>query len=70
MKDDKSGRLSDADREALFAHVSRRRANAPAPKAVAPSIPGPDGATDFATLPGYEAASWCLEAPEQNEVTK
>ncbi|MDB5513021.1 MAG: 8-amino-7-oxononanoate synthase [Enterovirga sp.] len=54
MKDDKSGRLSNADREALFAHVSRRRANAPAPKAVAPSIPGPDGSTDFATLPGYK----------------
>jgi 8-amino-7-oxononanoate synthase len=54
VTDDKGGRLSAEDREALFAHVSRRRANAPAPKQTAISIPGPEGATDFTTLPGFK----------------
>jgi hypothetical protein len=38
------------------------------PELVASKLAGKD--IDFATLPGYEAASWGLEAPEQNEVTK
>jgi 7-keto-8-aminopelargonate synthetase-like enzyme len=51
---DKGAGLSAKDREALFAHVSRRRASAPPTRTGPVSIPGPDGATDFTTLPGFK----------------
>ena len=54
MTDDSGGGLSAEDREALFAHVSRRRASAPAPRVGPISIAAPEGATDFSTLPGFK----------------
>lgn len=54
MSDDKAGSLSAEDREALFAHVSRRRASAPASRVGPISIAAPEGATDFTTLPGFK----------------
>ncbi len=53
MSDDRAG-LSAEDREALFAHVSRRRASAPATRVGPVSIAAPEGATDFTTLPGFK----------------
>lgn len=47
------GRLSDAGREALLRHVTKRRAAAPAVRPVAPAITFPPDATDFTALPGY-----------------
>ncbi len=52
--DDRGGGLSAEDREALFAHVSRRRASAPAPRVGPVSVAAPEGATDFTTLPGFK----------------
>ncbi|MGA0597312.1 aminotransferase class I/II-fold pyridoxal phosphate-dependent enzyme [Enterovirga sp. CN4-39] len=54
MTEDRGGGLSAEDREALFAHVSRRRASAPAPRVGPASIAAPEGATDFTTLPGFK----------------
>jgi 8-amino-7-oxononanoate synthase len=55
LNESRSGRLSDGDREALFAHVSRRRTNPVQVRRAAPAEPAlPDGATDFTTLPGYK----------------
>lgn len=54
MTEDRGGGLSAEDREALFAHVSRRRASAPAPRVGPVSIAAPEGATDFTTLPGFK----------------
>jgi 8-amino-7-oxononanoate synthase len=54
VTDDSGGGLSAEDREALFAHVSRRRASAPAPRVGPISIAAPEGATDFSTLPGFK----------------
>jgi 8-amino-7-oxononanoate synthase len=55
VTDDRGGGgLSAEDREALFAHVSRRRAGAPAPRVGPVSIAAPEGATDFTTLPGFK----------------
>ncbi len=53
MTEDSAHRLSDADRQALFAHVSRRRTSEPKP-APAKVVAAPEGATDFTTLPGYK----------------
>jgi hypothetical protein len=54
VTDDSGGGLSAADREALFAHVSRRRASAPTARVGPISIAAPEGATDFSTLPGFK----------------
>ena len=53
MSDGRAG-LSAEDREALFAHVSRRRASVPAARVGPVSIAAPEGATDFTTLPGFK----------------
>ncbi len=53
MTDGNGGRLSDKDREALFARVNRRKTNAAAPRPV-PTIAYSAEVTDFTTLPGYK----------------
>lgn len=54
MTDDRGGGLSAEDRDALFAHVSRRRASTPGAKVGPVSIAAPESATDFTTLPGFK----------------
>ena len=54
MAGDGGGRLSADGREALFAHVNRRRASTAQPKPLATRTAMPAAVTDFTTLPGFK----------------
>lgn len=53
MTEKRDGRLSAAERQALLAHVARRKGSAPTRERAAAASPYPASATDFTTLPGY-----------------